>query len=95
MTVFKEMDPEDVLRALEGHTDILSEESARYEKLYRSKKCHRGCGDLTKEFHPSHVFSDGNAAIGRALMRCSVCKYLMDPFTDITLEIGDPSKVRS
>lgn len=95
MTIFKEMKTEDAFAALEGLKDVLSEESDKFESLYRSKRCHRCHSELTKEFSGAHAFSDSNSMIGRALLRCSICGYLMDPFSGLVLEVGDPSKAQA
>lgn len=92
MSVFKEMKTEDVLRAIEGHKDILTPEAERLEALYRSKKCPRCEGDMSKEFDAKHAFADPNATIGRALLRCRTCGCLLDPFTDIILESVNPQR---
>lgn len=92
MSVFKEMDPEVAMKAIEGYENTLEREASEFDALYRSKKCHRCHSDLHKEFDSRHVFSQGTQ-IGRALLRCSFCRSLVDPFTNIILDTGNPSKV--
>lgn len=93
MAVFKEMDPEVALAAIEGYGDVLSEESQEVDELYRSFKCPRGCGGLHREFDPRHAFSDERYLTARALLRCKNCGFLIDPHTRIVLESGSASKI--
>lgn len=92
MSDFKEMDPELVLAAIEGHEDILTPQAERLGTLYQSKSCPRCHQGLQKEFDPRHVFADQNQPIGRSLLRCVNCRYLLDPHTDMVIEYGDSSK---
>jgi hypothetical protein len=93
VTVFKEMDPKLVLAAIEGHVDVLSSEAEDLEKLYRARSCPRCNLGLQKEFDPRHVFADQSKSVGRALLRCTTCKYLLDPHSGLVIEVGDASKI--
>jgi hypothetical protein len=93
MAVFKELDPAVALAAIQGYTDELTEEAAELDKFYGSFKCPRGCGKLNREIDPRHTFSDDSYLVGRSLLRCRNCKYLIDPHTRIVLESGDASKI--
>ena len=92
MTILKEMDPAVALKAIEGHKDVLTPESERLERLYKSKHCPRCLGGLQKEFDPRFTYADEEVSIGRALLRCASCQFLLDPHNNIVLEYGDPSK---
>lgn len=90
---FKELDPEVVRKLLEGYQDELAPEEKKNAAFYRQFKCTRGCGDLQREFDMRHAFADPDVLTPRALLRCPHCRYLMDPFTGLVIEVGDPSKV--
>jgi hypothetical protein len=93
MSVFKELDPEVIRKALEGYSDILTPEAARLESLYKSKKCPRCLSGLQKEFDPRHVFADQDVSVPRALLRCAICRYCVDPHSNLIIEYGDASKI--
>lgn len=92
MPVFKEMDPELVWAALEGHKDVLTPEAESLERMYRTCRCPRCKTELQKEFDPNHVFADENVSVPRALLRCTSCRYLLNPHNNMIIEYGDASK---
>lgn len=93
MSVFKELDPEIARKAIEGHTDVLTPEAERLEQLYKSKRCPRCLVDLHKEFDARHVFADQSVSVPRALLRCGICSYLIDPHSNVIIGYGDASKI--
>jgi hypothetical protein len=93
MGVFKELDPAIALKLIEGFQDELSPEAKKLDTFYRQFKCPRGCGDLQKEFDIRHTFSDENFLTPRALLRCSNCRYLIDPHSALVLDSGNPAKI--
>lgn len=93
MSLFKEMDPELVHRAIEGHTDVLRPEADRLDAFYRTFSCPRCKCSLQKEFDVRHTFADPSMMNGRALLRCAGCRYLLDPHVNLIVEYGDPSKI--
>jgi hypothetical protein len=93
MTTFKEMDPELVWAAIEGHKDVLTPEAEQLDSLYSSFKCPRCKCELQKEFDPRHAFSNPDKMNARALLRCANCRYLIDPHSNIIVEYGDASKM--
>src|SRR4051812_6494656 len=93
MPLFKEMDPELVLKAIEGHEDILTPEGERLEALYRTFSCPRCKCALQKEFDLRHAYADPRTMNARALLRCSNCRYLIDPHVNLIIEYGDASKI--
>ncbi len=92
MGVFKEMDPEVALAAIQGYQDELSSAYEAQEALYRNYKCPRCRCALQKEFHGPTAF-DSDSVIAKALLRCENCHYLIDPRSNIILETGDASKI--
>ncbi len=93
MPLFKEMDPEEVLRAIEGHEDILRPEAERLDAFYSTFTCPRCKCPLQKEFDMRHAFSDPNTMNARAVLRCANCHYLIDPHNNMIVEYGDASKI--
>jgi RNase P subunit RPR2 len=91
--IFKEMDPEEALRAIEGHEDVLRPEAARLDAFYRTFKCPRCKAPLQKELDSRHAFADQSLMTARSLLRCSNCRYLIDPHSNIIIEYGDVSKI--
>lgn len=87
------MDPELVLKAIEGHKDILTPEAGHLESLYRGFSCPRCKCALQKEFDGRHIFSDQDVMVPRALLRCSNCRYLVNPHNNMIIEYGDASKI--
>ncbi len=84
-----ELDPEVILAAIEGEPDILQPEMAKHEAFYRQFTCRKCGGAVRKEFDTRHAFADENVMIPRALLRCTTCNHLFDPYTNLELERGD------
>lgn len=93
MSLFKEMDPELALLAIEGHEDVLRPEADRLDGFYRTFSCPRCKGPLQKEFDMRHAYADPATMNARALLRCGNCKYLLDPHSNLVVEYGDVSKI--
>jgi hypothetical protein len=93
MPAFKEMDPGEVVAAIEGFDDELSSEAMALDAFYNSFRCPRCKLPLQKEFDPRHAFDDPTVMNPRALLRCTECRYLMDPHSNLVVEYGDASKV--
>jgi hypothetical protein len=89
----QELDPEVARKAIAGYVDELTPEATALSDLYRQFHCPRHCGPLTRETDSRHAFSDPNYMTARSLLRCSNCRYLIDPHTRIVLESGDASKI--
>ena len=93
MSILKEMDPRVALKAIEGYKDVLTPEANELDKLYQSKRCPRCLGGLQKEFDSRFTFADEDVSIGRALLRCPTCNYLVDPHNNIVVEYGNPAEI--
>lgn len=87
---FIEMDPELILRAVEGYKNELAPESEKLEAFYRQFTCKR-CGSnmLAKETDTRHAFSDKDTLVPRSLLRCQTCQFLFDPHSGLVVEIGE------
>jgi uncharacterized C2H2 Zn-finger protein len=92
MPVFKEMDPELCLRAIEGYTDELTPAHDAQEAFYRQFRCPRCDCPLQKEFNAKTAFDD-DSLVAKALLRCPNCSYLVEPHTNVVVETGNPAKV--
>jgi len=93
MPLFKEMDQELAMKLIEGYEDVLTPELRRLDSLYRTFNCPRCKCALQKEFDARHAYADPAVMNARALLRCSNCKYLVDPHSNLVVEYGDPSKI--
>jgi len=93
MVTFKELDPAFVLKALEGHPDVLTAAAKERYGWYESFSCPRCLTKLIKEFDIRHTFADPDYPVSRALLRCHNCRYLIDPHSNVILEYGDASKI--
>jgi len=89
---FTEMDPEVVLRLVEGYTDELAPAFKVREAFYRQFRCPRCRCGLEKEFDARTCFSE-EEVLPKALLRCRNCRYLIDPHTNMIVEFGDASKI--
>lgn len=89
---FKPLDPEFARKAIEGYEDELWPESVKLEALYRQhRECPRGCGPtMQKHMDMAFAFSHPDYLIPRALMKCTHCGCLLNPFDGMIVELGDP-----
>jgi len=88
------MDPRLVLKAIEGYDDALSGEAAKQEAFYRAKgKCPRCEGTLAKEFDVRTAFGHDDSVLPHALLRCTRCGFLLEPFSNVVVDGGDASKI--
>lgn len=84
------MDPDLILKAIEGYENELAPEAAKLDAFYRQFTCKR-CGSkaLNREVDVRHAFADETTLVPRSLLRCAACNFLFDPHSGLTLEIGD------
>lgn len=92
--MFTEMDPEVVWKLVEGYQNELEPEYNKMEAFYRQFDCPRCGGTCRKEFVANHAFSDPDALIARALLRCTLCSCLFNPHVlvggePMILELGN------
>jgi len=92
MGVFEEMDPELALRLIEGHEDELLTEAKKQDSFYRQFQCPSCKVGLDREIDSKICFR-GDTLLAKALLRCGLCGYLIDPETQIILASGNPAKV--
>jgi len=88
------MAPELIRKAIEGYENALDADAKKLEAFYRQFKCRR-CGCVyQKEFAAGHAFPEnGEHLVARALLRCTGCRALFDPFSGLYVEMGNPARV--
>jgi len=85
----KEMDPVLAWKLIEGYTNELDPEQKGQDAFYRQFRC-KNCGNACqKELNGGHTFSDPDTLVPRALLRCTICRCLFDPHSDLVLEMGN------
>jgi len=92
MAAFKEMSPDLIRTALEGHIDMLSSEVQKEETFFRNSLC-PVCG--SKELIPygnaAKPFTEG-AVLPNKILRCLSCQTEFEPYSRFvvktTVEIG-------
>lgn len=93
---FVELDPEVVLKAIEGFENELDPELNKLSAFYRQFACPRCKGEMRKEFasgeNGGHAFADKTTMNPRALLRCvsPTCGCLIDPHSGLLVERGKP-----
>jgi hypothetical protein len=93
MGVFKELDPELHLKAIEGYQDELTPEATKMEAFYQvHRKCKR-CGDMLRKEVDARTAWTGEGGLAKALLKCDNCGFLLEPFTGVVLNTGDASKI--
>ena len=92
MSVFQEMDPELVLRAIEGYQDELTPERTKQVEFYRGFSCPRCRCSLDEEINAKTAFT-GDGLIPKALLRCANCNYRIEPYSNVVVSYGDASKI--
>jgi predicted restriction endonuclease len=89
--VFQEMKPEDVLKAIKGHENILKSALAEHEKYFKYLSCIR-CGEGVYAFvDPVQLFRS-EAILPNYLARCKVCGTEFEPYTKIEIKGPSPPK---
>lgn len=89
---FQEMDPELVLRAIEGYQDELTPAAEAQSERLQKFRCPRCRGGLHKEFDIRTCFKP-TEMLPQPLLRCRNCGYLIDPETRLVVEFGNASKI--
>ena len=89
--IFKEMDPNEIRKLLEGHESVLAPEIRRHEKYFESLQC-MYCGGNCRPFvSPEKLFESGSV-IPKYLAECNDCGHQFEPYTKIELRgpVKDP-----
>jgi hypothetical protein len=83
--IFKTMKKEDVVKALEGHTDILTEAIKRHEDYFRRLSCVSCGGDVIAVVNPHKLFRE-NEVLPNYLAKCKACGCEFEPYTKILVK---------
>lgn len=87
--IFKEMNEEDILKALEGQEDILTEEMRKHEEYFAHLRCISCSSNEIEPFvDPETLFAPGSL-LPHYLARCSACKCEFTPYTKIQTSSPD------
>lgn len=85
MPAFKEMRPEDVMKALEGHQDVLSGEVAKEQAFFRAVPCPRcRSRSLNYSVDSRKPFTSGSPLPNKIAI-CLECETEFDPYTGLIL----------
>lgn len=87
MSDFKTLDPDEILRLLEGHQDLLGPMVEKENAMFRHSPCPL-CGSLQNDtfVNPNNPFSPGSPLPNR-LMRCRNCSTEFDPYTGLMYKV--------
>ena len=80
------MDPEVVLKLLEGHKDVLTPAAEEQERIY-GRSCPR-CGGACRRLASFHSMHTGQDPLPRFYLQCMACHEEFDPETGLTLKVG-------
>ncbi len=87
--MFKEMDPDEVWRAIEGHKNILAEETKKVEDYFKKVRCPRCTGSCRPILNNPSLFKE-NEILPDYLAECVDCGAVYTPYTFI--EVSGPTK---
>jgi len=87
MGIFKELNPEEVWKAIEGYKDVITPEIKKEEAFFRNTPCPTCDQASTQSFiNPKAPFSPG-AILPNKLLRCLVCSTEFDPHSGIITKL--------
>ena len=87
------MDPEEVLKLLEGQKDIITPLAEERESFYKNQQCPTcGSTSFTKNTN-SRIAFRGNDPIARYVLICQDCDCVFDPHSNLVLKLGNLAKL--
>jgi hypothetical protein len=85
--IFKPMDPEEVLKLLEGHENILTPAVEENERFFRTLSC-PSCGGAVVPFvDPSRPLFREGEFLPNYMARCRECGTEFEPYTGIQVSL--------
>ena len=87
--IFKEMDPNEVLKLLEGHENVLKPEIERHEAYFDKLQCSY-CGGSCRGFVSPEKLFKKDSLLPKYLAECNDCGSQFEPYTKI--ELRGPTK---
>ena len=82
-----EMNPDDVLKILEGYDDVLTDEVEKRAQLYKNVAC-PCCGSA--DMRPVPKATREGELVPYHHFRCEDCGCLYDPKSDLVIQDGHP-----
>lgn len=83
--VFKQMNPEDVLKALEGHQNVIKEEVKRVVDYFSNLQCLHCGGSCRMEINNKKLFDSGSI-LPNFIAQCNDCDAQFTPYTKIEVQ---------
>lgn len=80
------MKPEDVLRAIEGHENIIKKAHDDLESFFKHVSCPSCNGDIMKVVNSTKPFKSGEI-LPNYLAKCKSCGIEFDPYTGIQISM--------
>jgi len=87
--LFKEMNPEDVWKQLEGHENVVAKETKKLEEYFAKLSCKRCSGSCRPILNNVSLFRE-NGILPDYLAECNDCGTVFTPYTQI--EVSGPTK---
>ena len=84
--IFKPMKRDDVLKALEGHENILGRAAKEQEQYFKRLSCPSCRGGVMPVVNPRQLFKEG-AILPNVLAKCTVCGVEFEPYTRIQVSL--------
>lgn len=87
MAAFKEMDPEDIRKALEGQVDVLASEIKKEEAFFRNSTCPVcGGGEFSMHVNSAKPFTEG-ALLPNKILKCMRCSVEFEPYSRLVTSV--------
>lgn len=84
--IFKPMKKKDILKALEGHQDILTEAKKKHDEYFHKISCVSCGGEVYQMVNPKKPFKD-NEVLPNYLAKCKTCGCEFEPYTGIQVSL--------
>lgn len=84
MPIFKEMKPEDVLKQLEGHKNVIKDEMDKVNEFFSKLECVSCRGSCHPVVNPEKLF-EANAILPNFIAECNECGAQFSPYTRIVV----------
>ncbi len=82
MPIFKEMNPEDVVKQLEGHRNVIKDEMAKVDEYFSKLECVACRGSCHPVVNSEKLF-ESNSILPNFLAECNECGTQFSPYTKI------------
>jgi hypothetical protein len=89
------MDPDEISKLLEGHTNIVTPMAEKREAFYKSQQCPNCESTSLTRSTNSRIAFRGDDPLARYVMTCQDCDCVFDPHSNLVLEMGNRAKLKS